>query len=49
MHTYWVMIKNSSGYPMRIELQADNNFRAIELAKALYGPQLISEGANLIR
>jgi len=43
------MIKNSSGMPMRVELQAENNFRAIELAKALYGRQLISEGANLIR
>jgi len=49
MHTFWVMIKNSSGMPMRVELQAENNFRAIELAKALYGKQLISEGANLIR
>jgi hypothetical protein len=49
MHTFWVMIKNSSGMPMRVELQAENNFRAIELAKALYGRQLISEGANLIR
>lgn len=49
MHTYWVLIKNSSGAPMRVELQAENNFRAIELAKALYGKQLISEGANLIR
>ena len=49
MHTYWVLINNSAGYPMRVELQAENNFRAIELAKALYGKSLISEGANFVR
>lgn len=49
MHTYWVFIRNSSGMPMRVELQAENNFRAFEIAKALYGTQLISEGANFIR
>jgi hypothetical protein len=48
MRTFWVLIKNSAGYPMRVELQAENNFRAIELAKALYGPALMSEGANLV-
>jgi hypothetical protein len=48
MRTFWVYIKNSSGAPMRVELMAENNFRAIELAKALYGPSLISEGANLV-
>jgi len=48
MHTFWVMIKNSSGMPMRVELQAENNFRAIEIAKALYGPALMSEGANVV-
>lgn len=49
MRTFWVLIRNSGGAPMRVELQAENNFRAIELAKALYGKQLMSEGANLIR
>jgi hypothetical protein len=48
MRTFWVFIKNSSGMPMRVELQAENNFRAIEIARALYGPSLISEGANLV-
>lgn len=48
MRTFWVLIRNSSGMPMRIELQAENNFRAIQLAKALYGPALMSEGANLV-
>lgn len=33
---------------MRVELHAENNFRAIEIAKAMYGSALISEGANLI-
>lgn len=49
MHTFWVLIRNSGGAQMRVELQAENPFRAIELAKALYGPNLISEGANFIR
>ena len=48
MRTFWVYIKNSGGNPIRVELQAENNFRAIELAKALYGPALMSEGANLV-
>lgn len=48
MRTFWVFIKNSYGMPMRVELRAENNFRAIELAKALYGPALMSEGANLV-
>jgi hypothetical protein len=48
MRTFWIYIRNSYGMPMRVEIQAENNFRAIELAKALYGPALISEGANLV-
>lgn len=49
MHTFWVLIRNSSGAPMRVELYAENPFRAIETAKAMYGSNLISEGANFIR
>lgn len=49
MHTYWVLIRNSAGAPMRVELQSDNPYNAIQMAKALYGKQLISEGANFVR
>ena len=49
MHEYWIMIRNSAGAPIRVTVRADTNYRAIEVAKALYGSQLISEGANLIR
>ena len=38
----------SAGAPIRTSVYADNNYKAIELAKALYGPQLISESANLV-
>lgn len=48
MRTFWVYIRNSSGMPMRVEVQAENNFRAIQIARALYGPALMSEGANLV-
>ena len=49
MHEYWVFIRNSSGTPMRVTLFAENNFRAIEIAKAMYGSSLMSEGANFIK
>jgi hypothetical protein len=48
MRTFWVLIRNSAGAPVRVEVYADNNFRAIEIAKAMYGPALISEGASLV-
>ena len=49
MHTFWVLIRDSRGHPMTVNVQAENNYRAMEIARALYGSQLISEGANLIR
>jgi hypothetical protein len=47
MNTYWILIRNSAGAPIRVTLQASDSYRAIELARAMYGSQLISEGANL--
>jgi hypothetical protein len=46
MNEYWVLIRNSGGYPMRVTLQASNPFEAIQKARAIYGASLISEGAN---
>jgi hypothetical protein len=48
MRTFWVIVRNSSGSPMRVTLQAENPFKAIELAKILYGSSLISEGAGAL-
>jgi hypothetical protein len=48
MNEYWIWIRNSAGAPIRTTVYADNNYKAIEVARALYGPQLISESANLI-
>ena len=48
MNEYWIWIRNSAGAPIRTTVYADNNYKAIEVAKALYGPQLISESANLV-
>jgi hypothetical protein len=48
MNEYWVLIRNESGTAIRVTVMASDNYRAIQLAKALYGPQLISESANLI-
>jgi len=46
MNNYWIFIRNSGGYPMKVTIQAPNPFVAIQQARALYGSALISEGAN---
>jgi hypothetical protein len=48
MKEFWVWIRNSSGAPIRVTVNASDNYRAIELARVLYGSQLISESANLV-
>lgn len=48
MNEYWIWIRNSAGAPIRVTVTASDNYRAIELARAMYGSQLISESANLI-
>jgi len=48
MRTFWVIVRNSSGSPMQVTLQAENPWKAMELAKLLYGSALISEGAGAL-
>ncbi len=48
MYEYWIMIRNDAGAPMRVTVFADTNYQAIQVARAMYGSQLISESANLI-
>lgn len=47
MNTYWFNVRTSGGF-MRVTLQAENSFLALQLAKALYGDDLLSEGANYV-
>jgi hypothetical protein len=46
MYNYWALIRNSNGAPMRVTLQATSAYEAIQLFRALYGSNLMSEGAN---
>jgi hypothetical protein len=46
MNKFWVLIRNSAGAPMKVNVFAENAYKAIEVARALYGKSLISEGAN---
>lgn len=48
MREYWVMIRNDAGAPLRVSVFANTNYDAIQVARAMYGSQLISESANLI-
>ena len=46
MYNYWVLIRNSNGFPMRVNFKASNPYEAIQLARSIYKSDLISEGAN---
>lgn len=46
MNTYWILIRNSNGFPMKATIQASNPYEAIQLARSIYKSDLISEGAN---
>lgn len=46
MYNYWILIRDSRGNPLRVTIQASNPIAAIQQARALYGSNLISEGAN---
>jgi hypothetical protein len=48
MYSYWMLIRNDAGGTQRITIQADNPYQAYQMAKAIYGSQMISESANLI-
>ena len=47
MHTWWLLIRNDFGSPMRVTVQADNAYLAYQQARAIYGDRLITENANL--
>lgn len=46
MHTWWLLIRNSAGAPMRITVQATDSYQAYQQARAIYGDKLITENAN---
>lgn len=46
--TYRFYVRNSSGSPMWVYLQATDNFNAMQLARAIYGRDLLSEGPSLV-
>jgi hypothetical protein len=48
MRTFWALIRTSAGGIIRVTVQAESNFVAYEMMKALYGDQLISQSANLV-
>ena len=45
--TWWFLIEDSRGYPMKVTLQAKDAYRALEQARAMYGNRLLTEFANL--
>ena len=47
MYTWFFMIKDSNGYPMKVYVQAPDAYRAQEQARAMYGSNLLTEYANL--
>lgn len=47
MFTWWFMIADSNGYPMKVYIQAPDAYRALEQARAMYGTRLLTEAANL--
>lgn len=49
MNTYWAMIRNEAGQPLRVTTQADNAFLAYQQMVASYGrDRMISEAANQV-
>ena len=48
MYEYWLLILNDAGAPMRVTVFADTSYQAVQVARAMYGNQLISESANFI-
>jgi len=46
--TYRFLVRNSSGAQTWVHLQGENPHLAMELARAIYGANLLSEGASLV-
>lgn len=45
--TYYVYIKNSLGYQIKVPVTAQGPYDAIQAAKAMYGSSLMSESVML--
>lgn len=43
-----MLVKNDSGGIMRIVMNADTPYQAHQMAKSIYGSNMISESANLV-
>lgn len=46
MKSFWVFVRTVPGSFMRVVIQADNSYNAYQMAKAMYGNQLISSFAS---
>jgi len=48
MRTWWVHVRTDGGSFMTVTVQAPDSFQAYQVAKNLYGANLISSHANLV-
>lgn len=48
MTTYWALVRTVPGAFIRVTIQADTPYNAIQMLKSMYGSQLISEFASPI-
>lgn len=48
MRTWWFHMRTDGGGVMVVTVQAPDSWQAIQIAKNLYGSNLISEHANLV-
>ena len=49
MVTWWFLIRNDRGYPMKVTVQASDPYSALQQARAMYGEQnMISSNANFL-
>ena len=46
MHTYWAFVRTGVGAFMRVTVKAENPYIAMQMFKAMYGSNLISDGAQ---
>jgi hypothetical protein len=45
MNSYWVLVRTVPGSFIRVVIQADTPYNAYQMAKAMYGDQLLSASA----
>ena len=48
MRSWWVHVRTDGGGIMVCTVQAPDSYQAIQIAKNLYGSNLISQSANLM-